>query len=594
MRRMVAERGRLTVALEQLYEGFRAIDRQQDALEDRVERLADEMGEAAEGMREVGTGVNEFGMVMREMAMHMGRFVGSWEVEMQVMEARQMMVFGMVSWLEPVAVWFRFWEGVLGFFVFWRRGRAGEGIRPSHEMALGGPQGRPPPPPPPAGGSQAGGGAPPPGGLGNGNTRGEGNSGGDVRGGGGEGGGGGGGDDPGDSEAGDGGDDDSSDCSGNGGDESRDGANGGNRDGDGNNNGGNEGGDGDDGDARSRQGDQGVGGQYESQQATGPPSQSPAQAAGQAAAEQAATQQAADQAANDQAEAGSANPPQPPVQPLPGQIGSPFRPDGLPWQPYRRPSHPEHEPLTPLFATQTRQHSPTGVEVVHPAQQATKSARIRGGKAKGTLISFFTLLALSLSMYWFPYPDSWDYNWIHVRPRPATGYLDTSNGYAGPGVHASYTKAAHPIRGARLDEPVMRALFSAQKEARSLSALASQSAESALACARLVHDSVTTKAKEDWYGKVGHDGEGKCKRAVRLSADVAEEMVGLAGRLEWAFGERWWGTVRAEERRGGRTVLAEATGGESVVGEMTMTADVTRKTEAAGWQWPRRRVPAWM
>jgi hypothetical protein len=129
----------------------------------------------------------------------------------------------------------------------------------------------------------------------------------------------------------------------------------------------------------------------------------------------------------------------------------------------------------------------------------------------------------------------------------------------------------------------MRALFSAQKEARTLSALASQSAESALACAKLVHESVTTKAKEDWYGKASYDWEEKCKRAVKLSADVAEEMAGLAGRLEWVFGERWWGTVRVEEGRGGRTVRAEAMGGENVVGEMTMTVDVARKTETAGW-----------
>jgi hypothetical protein len=539
---MVAERGRQTAALERLCEGLRAVDRQQDALGDSVQRLADEVGE-------VGMGVNELGRVMREMAMHMGRFVGSWEVEMQVVEARQMMVFGMVSWLEPVAVWFRFWEWVLGFFVFWKWGRAGEGIRPPHEMALGGLQGQLPPPPPPAGGNQDGGGASPSGDLGNEDTRDEGNGGG---------GGGGGGDDPDDSEAGDAGDDESSDDSGNGGDESRDGANG------------------DDGGATGRQDDQGVGSQYETQHDAGQPGQSPARAGGQAAAQRAA----AEQAANDQAEAGSANPPQPPVQPLPGQIGSPFRPDGLPWQPYRRPSHPEHEPLTPLFATQTRQHSPTGVEVVHQDQQAIKSARIWGGKVKGTLISFI-ILALALSIYWFLTPSSLKYNLSYGTPRPATGYPDASNDYPGTAAHASYTKASHPIRGAWLDEPVMRALFSAQKEARTLSGLAAQSAESALSCARLVHASEMTKAKEDWYGKANHDWEGKCEWAVKLSADVAEEMAGLAGRLEWVFGERWWGTVR--EGRGGRTVLAEATGGESVVGEMTTMADVARKTGTVGW-----------
>jgi len=120
----------------------------------------------------------------------------------------------------------------------------------------------------------------------------------------------------------------------------------------------------------------------------------------------------------------------------------------------------------------------------------------------------------------------------------------------------------------------MRALFRSQKEARTISALASQSAESALACARLVDDSVTTKAKEDWYGKSSHDWEGKWGRAVKLRADVAEKMVGWAGRLEWVFGERRWGTVRAEEGRGGRTAVAEAMGGDNVVGEMTMMADV--------------------
>lgn len=530
---------------------YALLNQHQAELERGMIRLADESEELGGhvqhvrvDVRELRIGVEELRGLHRDLVRHLGRFVGAWEVESSFMQANQMMILAMVSWLEPVAICFQFFGWVLGLFAFWRWGRTEDARRPPHEMAPRGPQGPPPPPSPPlADGNQAGR-APPPGGPG----------------------GGGGGDDP-DDGGGDGGGGD-----GDGGGEGGDGDNGGNEGGDG---GGRNGG---------AAGDQQPPDQPAELDAPGPAG---GQTAAQAAAQAAILRAAAQQAALDQAASGPSIPTQqPPAVPLPGHVGSPFRPDGLPWETYnrpvdRRPSDPDYEPPTPLFANQNREQSRTGIEVfVQRDQRAIATAGASRGRAKNTLISLFLLLALALNIYWFIYPDSFNYRVLYGGAAPAE--MTTGAGYAMMAWPNGYTRGEKPGRGAWLDEPVMRALFGAQKEARTISSLASQSAESALACAKLVHEkdgnSATTKAKEDWHGKAT-DTQGKCKRAVELGAEVSEKMSALAGRLEWVFGERWWGTLTGEERRGWRTVLAEA---EGKAGEITVTTDVARKTGTAG------------
>jgi hypothetical protein len=265
------------------------------------------------------------------------------------------------------------------------------------------------------------------------------------------------------------------------------------------------------------------------------------------------------------------------AQPAPGQFGSPFRADGIPYQPYRPPGTPDHEPIIPLFL------KGQGTE---RAEREARRCRIMIDGI-GSFLLGIILLANAVKYF---YPELWAFY---------VPYLAVPTFRQYPGAIPDYTSAASPGPGAWLDEPVMKALFGARKEALTVAALAAQSVESVVACAKLVEDGnhLTTLLKEDWYEKLTKDTEGTCKTAVALGAEAAERMKALAGRLEWVLGEKWWATLTSKERSTRKTVVEErvqiATG-EIVVDEITMAATMATETVTAGWQWPKRRVPAWL
>jgi hypothetical protein len=261
---------------------------------------------------------------------------------------------------------------------------------------------------------------------------------------------------------------------------------------------------------------------------------------------------------------------QPAARLAPGQIGSPIRIGGRPYQPYRRPSDPNHEPLIPLFSE--RESSASGRQVI--------------------IICFFiALIILTWGVKYFQ-PDLWASHVPYVAPT-ATRH---------PGASVGYKRAAAPGMGAWLDEPVMKAMFGAQNDAQSVAALAAESAESVIACAKLVEDSsgVTTQLKQDWHGVLTRDTEGTCKKAVQLGAEAAEKMKALAGRLEWVFGEKWWATLTSTERSVWKTAIGEGVkmaAGEVVVDETTMATmiatEIVTETGTAGWWLAKRRVLSW-
>jgi hypothetical protein len=519
------------------------------------------------------------------------RFVGRWDQEREEMHDSQMAILGMVSWLEPVAIAFSLLGWLLGLCAFWRwgRGDGGDPNVPPHERALRGNMGSVMPPAsspsPPLGGPpqdrNVAGGAPPSAGPvgGNGGGISDGNGGGNG----------------GPSYTGGGG-------SGGSGEDQR-----------GNRNGADGGGDpgGDD------PGNDGARDKVEDQSENSSNESSNGQEEG---------------TGNQPEELPAASWPSSTTSPPHGHITSPYRADGLPWQTYnppdpsRRLSDPLNEtppPPTPLFEAQN----------LLAGQRVITASRSRRQSAKDKLIIFVVFVVFTISLWDAFYPGTLG-TYFEERWKSHYGsFLETSTNSIGGegggrayrmgptgGAQATYTKGTHPIRGAWLDEPVMRALFAAQKEARAVAELAGKSAEGLLGCARLIVEtnhnskenggisSKMTKLKQDWYGRPSYDTEGKCKRAVRLGAEVSEKMARLAGRLEWVFGERWWGTLTGEERRGWRTASGEVeTGmgtkkghgkGDRVPASTTtdiarMAGTVTEK-QTAGWVWPKRRAPAWM
>jgi hypothetical protein len=158
-----------------------------------------------------------------------------------------------------------------------------------------------------------------------------------------------------------------------------------------------------------------------------------------------------------------------------------------------------------------------------------------------------------------------------------------------PVASAGYTKAAPPGRGAWLDEHVMEALFGAQQEAQTVSALAAQSAEIVVACAKFVENGNGRKEelKQYWYGKPTKDTEGACRKAVRLAAESAEKMKGLAVRLEWVLGEKWWATLTSTERgMWTKTSIGEGaktSTGESVADGTATATKMATETLTAWW-----------
>ena len=280
-------------------------------------------------------------------------------------------------------------------------------------------------------------------------------------------------------------------------------------------------------------------------------------------------QQPASQAGgqNDQQPAGN----QTPAQPAPGQIGSLFRVDGRPYQLYRRPSDPSRKPFIPLFSERDSTARRRQIDVI--------------------IRFFLALIILAWGVKYF-------------RPDLCTSYVL----YAAPtatrhsGASAEYKGTAAPGRGAWLGEPVMKALFWAQNDAQSVAVLAAESAESVIACAKLVNNSngVATQLKEDWHGSSTRDMEGTCKKAVQLGVEAAERMKTLAGRLGWVFGEKWWATLTSTERGAWKTAVGKGVktvAGEVVVDEtttdITMATETMTGTETARWWWPKRSVRAW-
>jgi len=550
------------------------------------------------------------------------RFVGRWDQEREEMHDSQMAILGMVSWLEPVAIAFSLLGWLLGLCAFWRwgRGDGGDPNVPPHERALRGNMGSVMPPAPspspplgrpPQDGDMAGG-APPPAGPG------EGNGGGISDGGGGGNGG--------PSHTGGGG------SRGSGEDE------GGNRNGvggapptspyphpfspTGGSGGGNGGGNGGTGGGGDPGGDDPGNGGARDEVEDRSENRSNKSSNGQE-----------EGIGNQPEELPAASWPSSTPSPPHGHITSPYRADGLPWQTYNPPdpSRGLSDPLneapslpTPLFEAQN----------LLARQRVVTASRSRRQNAKDKLITFVVLVVFTISLWGAFYPgtlciyfeERWKSHYgsfLGMSKGNSVGGEDEGREYStGPTgrAQAVYTKGTHPIRGAWLDEPFMRALFAAQKEARALAELAGKSAEGVLGCARLIVEtnhnskenggisSKMTKLKQDWYGRPSYDTEGKCKRAVRLGAEVSEKMARLAGRLEWVFGERWWGTLTGKERRGWRTVSREVeTGrgtkkghGKSDRITASTTTDIARmagtetEKQTAGWVWPKMRVPAWM
>jgi hypothetical protein len=206
------------------------------------------------------------------------------------------------------------------------------------------------------------------------------------------------------------------------------------------------------------------------------------------------------------------------------------------------------------------------------------------------ICSFLLVIILLANAVKYFYPELWAFPVL---------YLAVPTFRRNPGVLPDYTSAASPARGAWLDEPVIKALFGAQKEALTVAALAAQSVETVVACAKLAENGnhLTTQLKEDWYEKLTKDAEGTCKTAVALAAEAAERMKALSSRLEWVFGEKWWATLTSRERSTRKTTMgerAQTATGEIVVDEITMAATIATETATAGWQWPKRRIPAWL
>ena len=276
--------------------------------------------------------------------------------------------------------------------------------------------------------------------------------------------------------------------------------------------------------------------------------------------------------------------------PAPGQYGRNLRADGLPWQPYRRPSHPEFQPIIPLFS-QTRTEAP-GTDA--PRLEAAKSLPYRRSTTLNVIIYTVLFVMVICNCLKIFFPEVW-----------ALYALSSSPTLTSSQTLGSRSRSAVEIGsngGAWVDEHVMKALFAIKNEAQAVAALAAQNVVNLQACLNLVEggDNVMTKLKEEWYENMKTNIDVKCKKAAKMGSNAADEMKGLAGRLEWILGEKWWGTKAPVERSATKTVtegakiMPQIMTEEGVVDTTVIPTKTATIMDAAGWQWPKRRVPAWL